>query len=75
MDSKKTIRVGDRLSYRTFGSEHYHSAVVTGIEKTSAPWEKYGTPVQSIPADEADCACFDFDDGHWAYGEQVRLDS
>jgi len=69
----KIIKVGDTVSWRgSWGSHPPRAAKVIHIEKTEQPRQKYGESVDSIKVTEKSYAVFILDNGHWAYGDQIR---
>ena len=68
-----TIRTGDTVTYQRWTDSSPRKAKVVEIELCDSPGEKYGTPVDSVTADQLDRCSLILDDGHWAYGEQVKL--
>ena len=70
----KLIHIGDTISYRgSFGMAAPSRVKVTGLTLTKEPRDKYGVDVHKVSLDEirANRGCFDLDNGHWAYSEQV----
>ena len=69
----KTLKVGDTVLWSGgFGRHAAQPAKVVSIERCP-PGEKYGDDVQSIHWCEVkEHAIVDLDNGHWAYGAQLR---
>jgi hypothetical protein len=70
------IRIGDIITYRPgFGSQAPKQAVIRGMEVTKRQREKYGEQVSQVSEELVwkNRVCFDFEDGHWCYSEQVDL--
>tara|TARA_Y100001951_G_scaffold99417_1_gene101422 strand:+ start:209 stop:649 length:441 start_codon:yes stop_codon:yes gene_type:complete len=70
----KLIHIDDYVSYRGgFGSDTPKQAMVTGFTLTKEPRDKYGVEVSRVSLEEIaeNRVVFSFDDGHWAYSEQV----
>ena len=61
------IEIGTKVDSR-FGE-----AKVTGIELCKSHSEKYGIDVPKVFVEDKDRCVFDLDNGHWAYGYQIRL--
>ena len=61
---RKKIKLG------TLCDTRFGEGKVTGIA-LCANGDKYGIPVEEIFVDLKDRCVFDFDNGHWQYGEQV----
>lgn len=69
------LRVGDVVLWRgSWGSDVRRHAVVTDLEQTSEPNEKYGERVDSLDwaRVQAGFAVVTLDNGHWAYGHQLE---
>jgi hypothetical protein len=68
------LKVGDTVMWRGgWGRDPVQEAVVTEIEITERPREKYGTDaseVQWVTVKE-DRVVVGLDNGHWAYGYQI----
>ena len=70
------VKIGDTVKWHGgFGMDAPRSAVVSGLTITDYPRDKYG-----IEADEVDSSlieqnrvCFDLENGHWAYSDQIEL--
>ena len=69
------LRVGDRVLWSgAWGLDAPRPARVTGIELVEPEQVKGGVPVDAVPwsaAVERD-VIVDLDNGHWAYGHQLR---
>lgn len=64
------IKIGTCVLFRTgFGHGDTKVARVTRIEKTKAPWLKYGREVKSVMSNEH--YVLDLDCGNWCYCHQV----
>jgi hypothetical protein len=71
---EQMLRVGDRVRWRgAWGSQPARLAVVTSIDETDRPHEKYGREVQELPwaRVRADYCTVGLNNGHWAYGSQL----
>jgi hypothetical protein len=69
-----TLRVGDSVKWAgNWGCDNPETAVVTGMEVTALPREKYGTEVDEVDWSQVDDnrVVFTLDNGHWAYSEQI----
>jgi hypothetical protein len=75
MKSKnKILRVGSTVLWRGgFGREPEKRAKVTNIDK-DCNGDKYGTDTKSIEWDKVNerDVVVGLDNGHWAYGDQIR---
>ena len=68
--NKRIIRKGTQVVYRGgFGADAPKIAVVTGVERTEYPREKYGDEVESVHLD--DHYVLTLNNGHWCYSDQV----
>lgn len=68
--NQKIIQEGTKVLYRGgFGRDPQRVAIVTGIERTKFPREKYGDEVDSVTLDEN--YVLNLDNGHWCYSDQV----
>lgn len=70
------LKVGDTVLWSGgFGSEPLKEAKVMGIEKCKSG-SKYGKPVGSVDWSLVNReVTVDLDNGHWAYGNQIRQKS
>jgi len=71
---KKTLNIGDTVSWRgAWGTEPAKKAKVTDMQLVPAG-EKYGKDVKSAKwtTVEADKIVVNLDNGHWAYGYQLK---
>ena len=68
------IRIGDKVSWRgSYGNEPVMEATVDLITLTEGPYISEGNEVYSVKHEtlKGGAVLFDFDNGHWAYGNQV----
>ena len=71
-NGNKTLKTGMAVMYRPcFGMDAPKRAVVLSMELCEDEHEKYGEPVDEVPADDVYRCCIVLDDEHWAYGYQV----
>jgi hypothetical protein len=71
---KDMIRIGDFVMVRgAWGTEAPTRVQVHGMELCAAPRQKYGVPVQEVPATLKDYINFTLSNGRWAYGYQIDL--
>jgi len=73
--SAKMLRVGDPVRWRgAWGSEPEKIARVKNMEVTDHPREKYGMDAEEVSWDVVfeNRVVVSLDNGHWAYGEQLR---
>ena len=69
-----TLRVGDPVMWKgSWNTQPAERAVVTGLQVTDHPREKYGEEVESVSwaLVDANRVLFSLDNGHWAYGDQI----
>jgi hypothetical protein len=69
----KVLKIGDEVIWKGgFGMDKPKVAKVEGIELTRGG--KYGDPVDEIEWSEVydRNVCVDLDNGHWAYGSQIK---
>ena len=68
--NQRIVRLGTKVLYRGgFGSHPQKVAIVTGIERTKFPREKYGDEVESVRLDEQ--FVLNLNNGTWCYSDQV----
>ena len=68
------IRIGDKVSWRgDYGKAPVEEATVELITLTEGPYSTDGNEVYSVKLEtlKGGAVLFDFDNGHWAYGNQV----
>lgn len=66
------IKVGDKVKWSgCFGAEPEKDAIVIGIELCENG-SKYGMPVKAVYEKHIEDAVFSLDNGHWAYGHQIK---
>ena len=72
----ENLKIGDLVMWRgCFGMDDPLPALVTGLTVTDYPREKYGHSVEEVSWTTVwdNCCVVFFDNGHWAYGEQISL--
>jgi len=70
---KQYVKVGDTVMWSgSFGSAPEQPAKITQIDHCSGPHSKYGVPVEQVEVGELRNCCVSLDNGHWAYGTQLR---
>ena len=70
MSKSKKIRIGHKVAYRSsFGTGNQETAIVTCIEETELPRQKYGFEVSSV--DLHANYVLTLDNGHWCFSDQV----
>lgn len=68
------LKIGDTVMWcGWFGAHAPKPAVVTGMEVTKQPRDKYGKQVKEVDWSlvEDNRVCFMLDNGHWAYSDQI----
>ena len=68
------LRVGDKISWRgTWGKDPIEEATIEIITLTDGPYSKDGVEVFSVKFStlKEGNVVIDFDNGHWAYANQV----
>jgi hypothetical protein len=69
----KVLKIGDEVIWKGgFGMDKSKTAKVTGIEVTNGG--KYGDPVDEVKWSKVRDreVVVDLDNGHWAYGSQIK---
>ena len=69
-----TIKVGDKVMWRgCFGTDPAREATITSLEITDIPRTKYGDEVDEVSWEDvrSNRVLFGFDNGHWAYSDQI----
>ena len=70
----KLLKIGDTVNWRGgWGSEPPEPAKILRMEITQYPREKYGNDATEVSWElvKANRVCFDLDNGHWAYSDQI----
>ena len=69
----KLFSKGDKVWWRgSWGNDSWERAKIVGIELVNAGQKQEGIPVDKIPVEVKDNCVFDLDNGHWAYGYQIK---
>ena len=69
----KLISKGDQVWWRgSWGIDAWQKAKVVGIELVNEGQKENGVAIEQIPVEVKDNCVFDLDNGHWAYGYQIR---
>ena len=71
----ETLKIGDQVLWRGgFGMDDQRFAEVVGLTVTEDEREKYGKDVEEVEWEEvlSNHCVVSLDNGHWAYGEQIR---
>ena len=74
ISNKKLLKIGDRVIWSGgWGAEPPNYATVTDITLSDDEHGKYGTEVKSMSWELVPSwACVGLDNGHWAYGYQLK---
>lgn len=68
----KKLKVGDTVMWSgEFGASVHKPAKVMSIE-LCRNGDKYGEPVNEVDWSQKDSITVDLDNGHWAYGDQIK---
>ena len=68
----QTMKTGMKVVYRgCWGQDAPKEAIVESMELCEHEHEKYGEPVDEVPAEDVKRCCVCLSDGHWAYGYQI----
>lgn len=69
----KLISKGDQVWWRgSWGNDSWQQAKVVGIELVNKGQKENGIAIEHIPVEVKDHCVFDLDNGHWAYGYQIK---
>lgn len=69
----KLFSKGDQVWWRgSWGNDSWERAKIVGIELVNAGQKQEGIAVDKIPVEVKDNCVFDLDNGHWAYGYQIK---
>ena len=69
----KLFSKGDQVWWRgSWGNDSWVKAKIVGIELVNAGQKENGIAIESIPVEVKDHCVFDLDNGHWAYGYQIK---
>lgn len=69
----RLISKGDQVWWRgSWGNDAWQKAKVVGIELVNNGQKENGVAIEHIPVEVKDNCVFDLDNGHWAYGYQIR---
>lgn len=67
------ITIGTKVIYRpAWGREQPKTAIVEAIDKCKHEGDKYGDSVTEISWRDKDYGTYSLNDGHWAYGYQIK---
>jgi len=74
---RRTIKIGDTVRWRGgWGTDPAKDVKVKGMLLTTRPREKHdGVKVKEVDINNdvgGNMVCFDLDNGHWAYSEQIE---
>lgn len=69
----KTLKIGDTILWSgAWGNDTAKKAIIKSIELCERPGAKYGEAVNEVAWELKDRICVDLDNGHWAYGDQLK---
>ena len=76
-NTRRTIRIGDTVRWRGgWGTDPAKDVKVKGMLLTQQPREKHdGVKVKEVDINNdvgGNMVCFDLDNGHWAYSDQIE---